>query len=106
MANFGAQTVGIVASPQKIVLKNSGDALLRIDSIEIVGTSRSDFAQTNNCGSSLNAGQSCTLRITFTPHRLGIRTAIINMVDSTQEGRHQVRLEGVGQTPHFARRVP
>ena len=96
---FGAQTVGTTDSPQAIVLSNSGSAPLVIGKIEIVGTSRDDFAQTNNCGSSLGAGKSCTLQVTFTPQRRGARTAFINIADSTQEGRHQVRLEGVGQRP-------
>jgi hypothetical protein len=102
--DFGVQAVGTLDSPQTIVLKNSGSAPLMIGTIEIVGTSRNDFAQTNNCGSSLGAGQSCTLRITFTPQRHGVRTAFINILDSTKEGRRQVRLEGVGQRSQATRR--
>ena len=96
---FGAQGVGTVGLPQNLVVKNSGSVPLRIGTIEIVGSGRNDFAQTNNCGSSLGAGQSCTVRITFKPRRPGARAAFINMVDSTAEGRHEVRLEGIGQGP-------
>ena len=96
IVKFGVQTVGTTDSPQTIVLSNSGSAPLVIGKIEVVGTSRGDFAQANNCGSSLGAGKSCTLQVTFTPQRRGARTAFISIVGSTQEGRHQVRLEGMG----------
>ena len=38
-----------------------------------------DFAQNNNCGSSLLPGASCTLNITFTPTRAGSRTVSMSM---------------------------
>jgi hypothetical protein len=101
---FGAQTVGTSDSPQGIVLKNSGGVPLMIGRIEIEGTNGEDFAQSNNCGSTLGAGQSCNLRIIFTPQRRGARAAILNIVDSSAEGRHEVRLEGIGQKSRSAQR--
>jgi YVTN family beta-propeller protein len=101
---FGAQSVGTSDTPQGLVLKNSGNVPLMIGKVEIEGTSKEDFAQTNNCGSTLGAGQSCNLRITFTPQRRGARTAILNVVDSSNQGRHQVQLQGVGRKSHLAQR--
>jgi len=48
------------------VLNNLGPGNLNVSSIAVTGANASEFAQTNTCGSSLAAGSSCTLRITFT----------------------------------------
>ena len=40
-----------------------GGTALTITSIAVSG----DFAETNNCGSSVAAGGSCTINVTFTP---------------------------------------
>jgi hypothetical protein len=47
-------------------LTNTGNATLRIYRMTITG----DFSQTNNCGTSLGAGKSCTITVRWThPHQ-------------------------------------
>jgi hypothetical protein len=53
---FGSQTVGVVSEAQSVTLNNTGDAALSLTSIAVIGANPSDFAQTNNCGSSVAAG--------------------------------------------------
>src|SRR5205823_896534 len=66
--NFGNQNVGTTSAPQTVTLSNIGTATLSITSIGIEnGDYSSDFAETNNCGTSLAAGASCAINVTFTP---------------------------------------
>lgn len=69
-APFGNQTVATSSAAQQITLKNVGAAAYSLQSVAATG----DFAVTHNCAASLPAGQSCTLRITFSPTASGVRT--------------------------------
>src|SRR5438552_3256776 len=53
--------VGTTSAAQPVTLTNSGGAALSISSIAVTGTNSGDFAQTNNCGTSLAASSSCTI---------------------------------------------
>jgi len=52
---------------KNVTLKNTGTAILTISSIAITGTNAGNFAQTHTCGSSLAAGASCGISVTFRP---------------------------------------
>ena len=39
----------------------------------------SDFAQTNNCGTSLGTDSSCTINVTFTPAGPGVTTGSLTI---------------------------
>ncbi len=68
---FASQAVGTTSPAKPATLKNTGSGPLRITCIAVSG----DFAQTNNCGSKVNPGASCTLNVTFKPtvHRDQVR---------------------------------
>jgi hypothetical protein len=68
---FKTQLVGTTSKPQSVTLTNTGDATLTISSIAASG----DFVQRNDCGSSVPAGESCTINVTFTPGARGQRQA-------------------------------
>jgi hypothetical protein len=55
---------GTVSQPKNVILTNLGATQLTITSIGVIGGA---FSQTNNCGSSVPAGSSCTISITFDP---------------------------------------
>lgn len=55
-----------------------------------------DFAETNNCGSSLGAGKSCTIRVTFTPTATGSRSAWVAITDNGGDSPQRVALSGTG----------
>ena len=92
---FSAQT-GTTSGPQAATLKNTGDATLTISSISVGGTNPSDFAQTNTCGSSLAAGASCSISITFTPASVASFSAIISVTDNATGSPQVVALSGTG----------
>jgi probable HAF family extracellular repeat protein len=67
---FSTQAIGTTSVAKTVTLKNTGTASLSINTITITGTNATNFAQTHTCGSSLAAGASCTIRVTFNPqHR-------------------------------------
>ncbi|PYV22023.1 MAG: hypothetical protein DMG27_19240, partial [Acidobacteria bacterium] len=94
--NFPKQKVGTTSSQKKVTLSNTGAGTLNIASIAITGASSGDFAQTNNCGPSLQAGASCTLSVTFTPKATGARTAALSITDNASGSPQQVSLKGSG----------
>jgi hypothetical protein len=97
--NFGNQTVGITSSPQYVTLQNTGNINLTITSIQITGTNSGDFAQTNNCPSSLTPNNSCQIGVTFTPTTTGTRNAAVSVTDNAPNSPQSVSLTGVGVVP-------
>src|SRR6185312_16300286 len=78
---------------QAATLTNSGDASLTIGSIATAG----DFTQTNNCGTSLAAGASCTVQVSFTPTVAGVRTGALVVNDDDPVSAQQTSaLSGTG----------
>jgi len=68
--NFGTQALGTTTPPKAVTLTNNGSSPLAISSIQLIGSMnqvQSNYAQTNNCGSSLAAGASCKINVTFSP---------------------------------------
>ncbi|MGO8818369.1 MAG: beta strand repeat-containing protein [Terriglobia bacterium] len=90
---FSGQNVGSTSSAQGVTLKNTGSAALAITSIQASG----DFAQTHNCGSSVAAGASCTINVTFTPTQGGDRSGAITVTDNAAGSPHAVALAGTGE---------
>jgi Abnormal spindle-like microcephaly-assoc'd, ASPM-SPD-2-Hydin len=90
--NFGNQTVGTTSSPHNVTVTNNQGLPLIISSI----TASGDFAQTNNCGSSLIAGGTCTISVTFTPTVAGNRSGTLTITDDAASSPQMVSLSGVG----------
>jgi hypothetical protein len=93
---FASQGVGATSSSQSITLNNSGNGALNVASIAVTGTNAGDFSQTNTCGSSLSAGTSCTIGVTFKPTATGTRTAAITLTDNATGSPQSVGLSGTG----------
>jgi kumamolisin len=90
---FGNETVGGTSAAKTVTVRNSGTATLDISSIVASG----DFAiSSTTCGATLNAGSSCTIKVTFTPTELGARTGDITLTDNAPNSPQQVPLSGTG----------
>jgi hypothetical protein len=76
---FKPQLVGTPSVSQPVALTNTGTATLSITSITVTGANPADFPRTNNCGSSIAAGASCTINVTFQPTSKGTRTASLSI---------------------------
>jgi hypothetical protein len=99
---FGYVTVGVTSPPRTVTLKNASNAALAIQGITITGANAADFVQTNNCGSSVAVGASCTISVTMTPSAGGTRRATLTIWDSSPGGSQTVSLTGVGLAPSLS----
>jgi sugar lactone lactonase YvrE len=91
---FASQVDSIASAAQTVTLTNSGTAGLIISSIATTG----DFAQTNTCGTSVTAGASCAISVTFTPTAAGNRTGTLTITDNASGSPQAVALSGGGET--------
>jgi hypothetical protein len=89
---FQSQSTGTSTPPQAVTLTNTGQAILTISGIGTTG----DFTQTNTCGSSLPAGGSCVITVTFTPKAAGSRTGTLSITDTASGSPQRVGLTGTG----------
>jgi hypothetical protein len=87
---FASQGLGVTTAAQTITMTNSGSANLPITTIATTG----DFAQTNNCGSSLAAGGNCAINVTFTPTVSGPRSGTLTITDGASNSPQTVLLGG------------
>jgi hypothetical protein len=94
--NFGNEPVGETSSAETVTLTNQGTTVLSITAVNINGTNPADFAQTNNCGTSLGAGASCTINVTFTPTATGSRSAHVLVYDNGGGSPQITSLAGTG----------
>jgi fibronectin type 3 domain-containing protein len=78
-ADFGSQTVNVTSAPRSETVTNNGSAPLSIGGVTISGAGAASFGQTNNCGTSLPAGASCTVNVTFTPTATGTQAATLGI---------------------------
>jgi len=102
---FASQNVGATSAAQTVTLTNSGTASLTITGITLTGSNAADFAQTNNCGSSVAAGAHCTINVTFTPAAAGNLTASVSVADNASGSPQTIALSGTGAAaapPDFA----
>lgn len=77
-----------------VTLTNHGSLPLTINSIATVG----NYAQTNTCGSSVAAGGTCTITVTFSPTAAGTLEGNLVVNDNDPSSPQTVRLYGVGST--------
>jgi probable HAF family extracellular repeat protein len=97
--NFGLVVVGMTSAAQNVTLTNVGTTILSITGIAITGTNAGDFSQTHTCGSSLSAGTSCSISVTFQPAATGTRTAVLSVTDNAAGSPQKVTLSGKGASP-------
>jgi len=93
MANFGGVTVGKTGTVP-VVLANGANTPLTIQQIS---ASPVVYTEKNNCGSSLPAGASCTVNVTFTPTQKGNVTGTLSMFLDGKPAVTEVKLVGSGQ---------
>jgi P pilus assembly chaperone PapD len=92
--DFGNQAVNTTSPPQPVTLTNHQSVTLNISNVSVTG----DFAQTNNCGSTLPPSSSCTFQVTFSPTQTGTRNGALTITDDASNSPQVVTLTGVGTT--------
>jgi hypothetical protein len=91
--SFGSVATGSSSTPQAVTVTNSGTAAAPVSSI----TTSGDYSQTNNCGTGIAAGASCTVNVTFTPTTAGSRTGDLTI--NASGVTNTVPLSGTGVAP-------
>jgi trimeric autotransporter adhesin len=95
-------TSGTTSPPSAITLSNTGNAALDLTGpgISISGANAAEFSQSNGCGSSVAAGATCTINVTFTPGlTAGSEAATLSVSDNAAGTPQQAALAGVVLPP-------
>jgi hypothetical protein len=88
--------VGTTSAAQSVTVTNSGGSTLTFSGITV----STNFAETNTCTSSLAAGGSCTINVTFTaPATTGTVTGILTITDNASNSPQTVSLTGTAAPP-------
>jgi hypothetical protein len=87
-----SQAINTTGTSQ-VTLNNSGTVPLQISTVQVSGAT---FSETNNCGVSVPAGQSCLINVGFSPTALGNSTGTLTITDSGAGSPHAVALTGRG----------
>ena len=95
---FNSQAIGSTSAAQPVTLSNIGSAPLVISNV----TQSGNFAQINNCGTSVAAGSSCTINVTFTPTASGNLFGTITITDNAAGSPQSIALSGVGAAATFS----
>jgi hypothetical protein len=94
---FAAQTVGTTSAPMNVTVKNANSTALAVF-VTIQNGNVKDFPVTNNgCGTSIPAGATCTISISFSPLATGTRSSTLHIGDNDPTGPQIVTLTGTGQ---------
>jgi hypothetical protein len=102
---FSNQSLGTTSGSQPIILTNTGNAALTITSI----VTSANFGQTDNCGGSVAASDSCRIDVTFAPTAAGTLTGTLTITDNSNgvAGSTQtVTLSGTGTGPAMSLSAP
>ena len=93
---FPSQDLLTTSAPMSVNLTNTGAGALTLSGIATTGA----FEQkTNNCGTSVAQGASCTISVTFTPTTAGSQTGLLIIADNAANSPQTVSLSGVGVPP-------
>jgi len=93
---FGTVPVGATGGPRAATLTNKGKTSFTVGSIAIMGTHPASFARIENCPSTLAAGASCSIKVTFSPTVATTRSATLSIATSARAVPLIVRLSGTG----------
>ncbi|MFY9842008.1 MAG: choice-of-anchor D domain-containing protein [Terriglobales bacterium] len=98
---WGKIPVGTTSNSKAVTVTNSGTGTLSISSIAASGDfGVKAFKATKTvtpCGSTLAAGSSCVIKVTFTPTVTGTRTGDLTITDNAPNSPQQVPLTGKGE---------
>jgi streptogramin lyase len=96
--SFGEIAVNEASATKTITLKNTGLGAMAIANggIAVTGTGAASFKVITTCGSTLAAGASCPVTVSFRPTALGTLTAELKVSDTAAESPQTVVLSGVG----------
>jgi hypothetical protein len=90
--SFGSATVGSTSSASTVTVSNPGTGAATAISVSVSGP----FSQTNTCGSSIAAGGSCTVSVSFAPTAAGAASGTLSVASSAPGSPLTAGLSGTG----------
>jgi hypothetical protein len=93
---FGSVRHGTTSAIKVVTVKNTATSALAITSITFAGANPGQFAGTQDCGTSLAAGASCTVDVDFQPTTTGSLAAGLDVNAGNGRGTQTVVLTGTG----------
>jgi len=95
--DFGDQPVNQTSTAQAFTVQNTGNADLDMQSASVSG----DFAiSSDGCsGTTVPAGDTCTIDVTFTPTQTGSLSGTLTISDNAADSPQQISLSGTGTQP-------
>ncbi len=90
--SFGNENAGSTSSAKPVTVTNPGTSAVSMTSIGVTGP----FGESNNCGTSLAAGASCTVSVSFAPTAAGAATGTLSVNSSAPGSPLTVALSGTG----------
>ena len=92
--------VGSTSAAQTLTVKNTGAAVMNLSGVTLTGTDKILFhISTTTCGTTIAAGGSCTVGVTFSPTSSALATASIQVADDAAGTPHLANLSGTGTVP-------
>jgi len=92
--SFASTLTGSTSAAQTVTVSNPGSSAASVSSVSASGP----FSQTNTCGTSIAAGGSCTVSVTFTPTAAGTASGTLSVASSAPGSPLTVALSGTGIT--------
>ncbi|MEN3308349.1 MAG: hypothetical protein V7603_4551 [Micromonosporaceae bacterium] len=89
---FATQALNTTSAAQAVTVSNTGTATAAVSGVAVTG----DFSQTNTCGTSIAAGASCTVNVSFRPTASGSRTGTLTVTSNATNSPTTVGLSGTG----------
>ncbi|MFC5863373.1 choice-of-anchor D domain-containing protein [Acidicapsa dinghuensis] len=96
---FGSVLTNTTSTAQTVTVSNNSNQALSFTSAVISGPNASLFTETNNCGTSIAIGASCTINVTFKPTAGGSFSATLTLTDGGTASPQTVALTGTGVVP-------
>lgn len=96
---WGTLRVGLTACCKTVTLTNTGASTLNISSIKTTGDFATETPTTAKlaCGTTLAAGDSCLVKVSFSPTQTGTRTGSLVFTDNATGSPQKLALSGVGR---------
>ena len=92
---FGNQPIHTSSAAKSVTVTNTSPKAMAISSIVLTGSAAGQFVFSDNCGKSMAAHASCTIKVTFKPSTKGAKSETLN-VNGGGSGLRAVTLAGTG----------
>ena len=92
---FGSHPIHTTSAAKSVTVTNTSAKAVPVTSIALGGSAPGQFASSEDCGPSLAAHATCTIKVTFKPTTKGAKSATLN-VNGGGGGLRTVALTGTG----------